>query len=457
MGGKREGRGRARLTTGEPVAGSLNGCPLEPGPDEALNGTVRPSGPDKDPFWVVMYSHDGMGLGHLRRNTNIANAFTRDMPNANVLLLAGCPLGTIFPPSARVDLVKLPSILKNGTNVWRPRTLVTTGDHLGALRANLIRQTVKLLKPRLFLADHMPAGVWGDLLPTLKMIKASRSNRPKVVLGLRDIVDDPEVVRAAWRRDGIYDVIARYYDEILIYGSSGVFETVPRYGLDNGYPGGLHYCGYLCSEQSYEPREQVRGRLGISDQNLVVITAGGGYDAYPMMGACLDAVRVMAAEMPLKAVLITGPLMPEDHRMALKQRSVGLPVQVLESVPDSLSYLNAADLVVSMAGYNTVIEAIRLRKRTLLVPRQGPSAEQRTRAKMLGDMGLVRTVPLAEASPEHLAQAMRRYLACETEPSGALRLDGLTQTVAKLKHMIGLGGVKAGPESVDHLARATGR
>ena len=76
--------------------------------------------------------------------------------------------------------------------------------------------------------------------------------------------------------------------------------------------------------------------------------------------------------------------------------------------------MNAADLVITMAGYNTLMDAIALRKRTLVLPRKGPSAEQLMRTEMFVRHGLVKTVLPEQMTTPAVATAIRDGL--EREP-----------------------------------------
>src|SRR5207247_3633839 len=105
-----------------------------------------------------------------------------------------------------------------------------------------------------------------------------------------------------------------------------------------------------------------------------------------------------------------GPLRAEEPRQPLRARARELGVQVRTTVSDSLSHLNAADLVVSMAGYNTVSEILRFRKRAILVPRPGPSLEQRMRARIFSERGLVTASDPQHLSAPRLASALTETL-----------------------------------------------
>lgn len=388
------------------------------------------------PISAVMYSHDGVGLGHLRRNLNIARCLVGEDAEANVLMVIGCASGILFDCPDGVDYVKLPSVVKVKTNTWNSRGLRISQERIRDLRSKLILRVVELFEPNLFLTDHMPAGVWGSLVPTLESLRNS-PRRPKIVLGLRDILDRPNTVRRTWVREGIYDVIDRYYDNVLIYGRQDIFDTAAEYGLDRIAPDRVRYCGYLSSEEPVLDRDAARAKLELGAGKLVVITAGGGADAYPMMDACVSALsRIEPRDRP-DAIMITGPLMGGDERVRLENRARGLPIRVLSHTCHNLNYISAADLTITMGGYNTLVECLRLGKPTVVVPREGPSTEQTTRARVFAEMGLVTTVELGKDTPKRLSQAIRENLATPRPAANSLGPNGVAEAVRHL--MDGLG------------------
>jgi predicted glycosyltransferase len=390
------------------------------------------------PVRVMMYSHDGFGLGHLRRNSVIAAQFTREVPGSSVLMVIGCPSGTFFQTPPGVDSIKVPSVIKVDTGAWSPRTLHISPDTTKALRAATIRQAAELFVPHLFLVDYIPTGVWGELQPTLQMLKR-RQDPPKIILGLRDILDDPEVTRKLWRQQGAYEAIDRYYDKVFIYGCREVFDTAAQYGLDSACAEKVEECGYLCSLGPYKAKAQMRAELQTKRDKLVVVTAGGGHDAYPMMLECIEAFHHFGKESPVEAIFIGGPLMAGEQRESLRRRAEGLPIRVLWYVEDGLSCMNAADLVITMAGYNTLTEAIHLGKRVLVVPRQGPSAEQTIRAQRFSDLGLVQAIRPEQLSPAVLARAIWENLYAHAVRPLHLRMDGLTHVVRNMTRLLPLG------------------
>jgi predicted glycosyltransferase len=149
------------------------------------------------------------------------------------------------------------------------------------------------------------------------------------------------------------------------------------------------------------------------------------------MSTLLDALPTICASQPCVLVLVTGPFMPDSERDALKCRAEKLPVRMRTMVRDPLTYVAAADVVVAMAGYNTTMEILRLGTPAVLVPRRGPSREQRMRAQRFAQRGWVSQIDPEELNPTRLAEAVLEALAAApaADPSQAPDLGGLARAV----------------------------
>lgn len=343
---------------------------------------------------MMMYSQDGFGLGHMRRTTSIANQVVRANPGAAILTMADSRLGQFFESSTNHDYLKLPSILKAGPGDWRAVSLPLSFSAVSSMRRELIRSAVLSYQPHVLLVDHMPHGAMGELIPTLAALRNSGAPT-KIVLGLRDILDAPEVVRRRWSMEGAYEAIERYYDTVLVYGNREVFDLAEQYGFSPTVRDRMVYTGYVCTPQTARYTARARAKyLSSSDTQtkLIVAMAGGGADAYPMMRALLDALPAISAQQKVYLAIIAGPFMPAEQRRDLEARTRGLPARVSLSVNDTLSYIEAADLTIAMAGYNTTMEILRSGKRAILIPRRGPSAEQRMRAQLFAERDWVEMI-----------------------------------------------------------------
>jgi predicted glycosyltransferase len=400
---------------------------------------------------VMLYSQDGFGLGHLRRTSSIAAALAEARPDAAVLTVADSPLGQFFGTVPQQDYVKLPSIVKLAPGDWRPVGLPLRFAQVHAMRRDLLRATALSFRPHLLLVDHMPHGAMGELRSTLKALRRSDVGT-RIVLGLRDILDAPEVVRRRWALEAAYDALERYYDLVLVYGRQEVFDLAEQYGFPPTVAERLRYTGYVCAPGQGGDAAAVRAERTSGagpGHALVVAMAGGGADGYPMLRAVLDALPAVRAEHACVAALVAGPFLPEPFLGELRERA-GPHATVLESVRDPLSYMRAADVVASMAGYSTTVEVLRSGTPAVVIPRPGPSAEQRTRAGLFADRGWVRTVDPAHLSGESVASALldslgRGASGAVAPPPERPPVDGLGVAVGHLLALLDGGAAAQAP------------
>ncbi len=372
---------------------------------------------------ILLYSHDTFGLGHLRRSLAIAGQLALDMPQAHQLLVTGSMVAGAFDLPPRLDLIKLPALSKRSSGRYKARALPLTLNQTIAWRQQMILQAVTNFKPDLMLVDKVAAGVQGELLPALHYLKAC-APQVRLALGMRDIEDSPEATRREWAANDTSQLHEQIYDAILLYGEQSLFDPVATYGMAPAAANKLIPCGYLRRASRTRPAAAVRRELDAAGRPLVVVTVGGGGDGYEILRTYLEMLNLGAAPDGRHSLLVTGPLMAQGKRQALRRLAAELPVSFMEFTADLDSYLAAADLVVSMAGYNSVCELLSLGQRALLVPRGHTRAEQRMRADLLAQRGLVHLLPPEELTPGRLRAAIDAALN-SPRPAAALNLNGL--------------------------------
>lgn len=370
---------------------------------------------------LLMYSQDGAGLGHLRRAGNIAQAVLSRAPGSDVLILSDSPTTPLLPAIRGLDYVKLPTIVKCGRvssrkSSWRASTLSLGLERTLELRRALIAQTFAAFEPDAVLVDHMPLGALAELTPMLT--QASRSlPRPRLYLGLRDILDAPEVIRPAWKESGAHDAL-QLYDAILIYGCRDMYDAAAAYEL-NGQADKLIYCNYVGPHPKAIPRTGLsigRPQTLANGEQLILAMCGGGADAFRLAETFVEALPAAAQRARIRAVLLTGPNMAPRERWALRSRSIGHPVEILSLSDEVSSLLQNASLVVTMAGYNSVCEVVHASKKALVIPRRGPSAEQRIRGDLFAERGLIRSLDPDVLEPATLALELTEALENDAFP-----------------------------------------
>jgi predicted glycosyltransferase len=407
------------------------------------------SGPPR----IAIFTHDTFGLGHVRRCLHFVRALAGRAPEAAILFVTGSPalhaLGSL-PPNA--DFVKIPTLAKTGEKRLRPPHLPLPLDAVSSLRATLIREAILRFAPHVFLVDNFPLGSRGELLSTLQGLDRRRT---RTVLGLRDILDAPEAVRTDWTRQGIYEVLRRHYDRILVYGVRQVLDVEEAYGLPADVAARVHYCGYVTGNGGERcSAAEVRRELGF-DAPFLLATGGGGGDGFPLLSTVLDALPLIPR---VPAMVLTGPLMGDAQRAQLREKLGGRSqVTVREFVPDLRRYMDAAGVVVAMCGYNTAAEIMELQPRAIVVPRTwrygehlsretaGVEWEQVMRARALADLGLAQVLEPRSLTPAALAERIRGALDRGSEPRRRVEVDlqGLRRVTDHILAMTGDGSEEA--------------
>ncbi|MBL8095688.1 MAG: hypothetical protein JNL73_16055 [Anaerolineales bacterium] len=388
---------------------------------------------------ILLYSHDTFGLGHLRRTLAIGHQLAQDLPTAHQLLVTGSMVAGAFALPRQLDLLKLPALSKRSSGKYVARALPLKLSDTLRWRERLLLDALTSFAPDVVLVDKAPAGVQGELLPLLRHVKTWMP-KTRLVLGMRDIEDDPATTAREWSEWDIPRLQAEVYDHILYYGDPTVFNPADAYDMSAAARARLVACGYLgrSLNEVDRPTEHVRRELGLTDQPLVVVTAGGGGDGFALLRAITDAVVGWPGGAPFHALVVTGPLMAANKRQVLRQAQAASDrLTVLEFTPRLFTYMAAADLIIGMAGYNTVVEALSLGKRTLYVPRTRPRQEQLIRAERLADRGWARLILPEALSADTLAAQITLALSGPA-PHITASLDGLTTVGATIAGLFDL-------------------
>ncbi|MDP9393447.1 MAG: hypothetical protein M3Q27_03910 [Actinomycetota bacterium] len=345
---------------------------------------------------ALFYSHDGQGLGHVRRNLAVADALTRLDPAASVLVVCSTDHvdSLVVPP--RVDILKLPGLRKVTNSSYAARRLPMTGGETSALRSALIASATATFAPQVLLSDKHPHGAHGELRAALAVLKAAGG---RAVLGLRDILDDPATVRAEWRATGVLDAVAADYDRVLVYGNRSVLDPAEVYGMTAPVRRMVRYCGYVANT----PPAHDGAPLCTPDGRPVVLaTAGGGDDGFTVLSAFVEASRGA----PWHPVVVSGTGLDERDQVSLQERVAELGGTFHRFVRNLPVHFPSVAALVCMGGYNTTTEAVRACVPTVVVPRVQPRQEQLIRARAFAELGLVRTVHPEDVSRGRLGPAV---------------------------------------------------
>jgi predicted glycosyltransferase len=344
---------------------------------------------------VCLYSHDAMGLGHMRRNLLLAEAFTAGPIHADVLLISGASEIQGFSLPVGAGILTLPAMRKDPHGRYVSRSLRFPVEEVSALRADLILTALKRYSPDVLLVDKHPRGLLHELDPSLRYLLARGQTR--MILGFRDILDTPSAVRREWLRAENEAVVRDFYDSVWIYGDPVLFDARREYNFSPSLRDRIRFTGYL------DPTQRSEAQSGSASDKLPprfsLCLLGGGQDGLGLAKAFADAVG--AEKRP--SVLLTGPFMSGRDRQYLRERAAAnRNFHVLDFTPEPRSLLRRAQRVVTMGGYNTVLEVLTQEKPLLIVPRVHPRREQSIRASRLEQLGLAEVLHPDQVSGDSL-------------------------------------------------------
>jgi predicted glycosyltransferase len=382
----------------------------------------------------MFYSHDSYGLGHLRRTLTLARHLPSTRPALSQLIVTGSPLAHRFALPPGTDYIKLPSVLKLGVDEYEPRYLRVPFSEVRDLRMDILLSAARHVHPTLLIVDNVPCGLKGELVPTLRFLKEQAC---LLVLGLRDVIDEAEWVRRAWTRDGAYELLDEVYDRILVYGRRDLYDIPAEYAFSPRAEQKTRFVGYLGREPPARDSGDVRAELGVGSGRLVLVMAGGGGDGYRLLRAVVEAIRLRGRRGRFDCLLLGGPLMPpEDRRRVLALTASETSIRYIDFVEDVASYVAAADIVVSMGGYNSICELLSAGKSAIVVPRTKPRREQLIRAEALSRLGLLRVIPPERLTGRRVLSEIDRLLDWSAPGRARIPLDGLSGAAVAIEELL---------------------
>lgn len=381
---------------------------------------------------TLLYSHDTFGLGHLRRSRTIAMALTEADPACSALIVTGSPVAGRFDFPERIDHVRLPGIVKQPDGSYTSSNLHMDIEEMERLRGAIIEAADREFEPEMLIVDKEPWGFRRELAPTLE---AARARGARIVLGIRDVLDDEDALAREWERKGAIEAIERYYDEIWIYGVPQIYRPLAGLGLSARMESHTTFTGYLRRDSADWPAEPVSD---LPEEPYLLVTTGGGGDGTALVDWVLRAYEADRRLEP-HALVVYGPFMKAADRQHFDARvaALGGRVTALGFHARLERLLAQARGVVAMGGYNTFCEILSMDKPAIIAPRTRPRREQLIRTAAAENLGLVRMLtPERDGAGAGVMAAAIRALADQPRPS-EVRIPGLMSGLETIVARVG--------------------
>ena len=375
---------------------------------------------------IIQYCQHVLGIGHLFRSLEIARALSEH----EVILVTGGPQVEMNLPE-HVRKINLPDLQMNrefkGLYSSQKNTAL---DRIKEQRAKRLFDLFKKENPDVFLVELYPFGRKAfrfELDPVLQAIGDKRLPACRVVCSVRDILVEKE--DAAKHELRAVNSLNRYFDAVLVHADPSLVQISETFARFDEIRIPVIYTGYIAGRPPPGAGGKMRRRLQISrDEFLIVASAGGGNVGARLLEAVICAFDRMRIKKRPYLKVFTGPYLDQGEFNRL-QRLAGKDVEINTFSPDFLSYMAAANLSVSMGGYNTTMNILTTGVPALVWPFP-QNREQRMRAARLDQMGILKVVADQDLEPDRLADIMARVLSAADRVPVGIELDGAAKTAA---------------------------
>ncbi len=382
---------------------------------------------------VLIYAHDGRGLGHASRSIGVGMALRRLYPELKVLFVSGCSLSQELIGAAPLDWLKLPSYetrVVDGKSTGITGKSMFSDEQLGEFRAKEIAHLVSLYRPRLVLVDHTPQGKHKELV---RALSATGGRDTRWVLGVRGVVG----VVAQGKSELARNLYRDHYHALLWYGDSSVLGESHCRQLKKMYSCGPEECGYvlrsaeymLCNKNLFGAEQKFAGTisipwLGEKTVQFLVVLAGALKKIPPVLGEWRLFIDMNSAT-------------PESRKITKLFEGAG---NCRLGAPGSNylhSLLNSKSALV-YGGYNSLMDIIYARIPSLVVLREMQDEEQQIHVGRLKEAvgEIISTVTETEVSVRALERLLLANLHKQNLPLFSIKTDGASLAAGYLHSIL---------------------
>ncbi|MEO0852411.1 MAG: glycosyltransferase [Cyanobacteria bacterium J06648_11] len=388
---------------------------------------------------ILFYCQYLAGMGHLVRSTEILRSLKADF---EVCFVNGGQDVPGFAHLEGVEIVSLPALWEDEAELKAVDPTLNLGEVM-ALRTQTLLDTFDRFRPDCVVTECFPFSkhkLKFELIPLLE--RAKDVNWPvKVVSSLRDLIlTQPMSDRApSKRQDKICKLIDQYYDLVLYHSDAQLVQLSDCFPRAAELNCEVFYTGYVTqSSPEAWPLSAEDAEFFASDRPAIVVSVGGGRHGFPLLESVARASQIVGDRLPHDFYTFAGPFMPEDQFQILLSMSEKQPnLSVRRFTSHLIDSMHKAELSINLGGYNTTMNVLKTRARSLLLP--SPSehqvGEQKLRSDKLEQLGILRTLSLEDLDPERMAAEIAGALE-RPQPQHDLNLNGAEQAALRLKALL---------------------
>lgn len=374
---------------------------------------------------ILYYCQHVLGMGHFFRSLEIC----RGLHDHQVVMVSGGdPVNMPMPD--HVQSVALPPVMMDPdfkqVYAHHPQMGLET---IQSIRRERLLEIYQQENPDILMVELYPFGRKAfrfELDPLLAHIQSVRTHRCHVICSLRDILVEKDDVQAYENR--VVHALNQWFDAVLIHADPRIVQLDETFSRLSDIIQPLIYTGFVTPRPKSGDRNRIRCHLGLTEaERLVVVSAGGGKVGKAFLTAVQQAfISGNSALDKIRVQVFTGPFLDESdfQELLCNNRYPGLAIS--RFTPDFPAWLAAADISISMAGYNTCMNILAAGVKALVWPFD-QNREQGLRARKLERLGYLAILP--DLNPDRLSGFIEKELNSSKKPClPPVMLDGATVT-----------------------------
>jgi len=351
----------------------------------------------------LYYLSAARGLGQISRSIKLCTGLHALDKGMFSLFISGSSEISVFLLPNRSSFIKLPAIVKDLDDNF----VVHNGGSLRevlVVRKQIIIDAIDDFEPDILFIDRNLTGVEGELTSIIYYLKKEKN--VKIYFNIRDIVDDSSKVIKEWNSLNYYSIIDKYIDHVFIFGERKIFDLTSEYKFSEHIKQKSTYCGYLLD------RTHRLDRVRKTNSYQILVTVGSGIDGVNIINCFLDIFQMIKKEVGnINAYVVTGPNMSKEMKNHfLNKARYDLDLNIIDYTKNMIGLMARSDLIVAMAGYNTICEILSLTKKAIIIPRIKPTKEQLIRTECLVRNNTIHVIHPDKLKPESLFGAIKNYI-----------------------------------------------
>jgi len=393
---------------------------------------------------AIYYNHYNT-LGHSTRILSLIKGIKRDIPKSRIILFEGGRTASMLPLEKYAKVYTLPhSVDKKGFFIEERRAFYKKMVASGAMetmmkaRLGMMRSALRDFKPDVFMTEYFPFGqeFWTFEMPAL-LREIKSSSRCKIV-GSCGYLSHIEKT---------HEYIQEFYDWLFVHSPrdfalkhveqfSGEMARGLRRVLTD-FKGKIQFTGFVLDEPRPVDPGRLRARyLCNGCSRMIFVSRGGGIVNKEIL---VSSILLAQRRPEYFFVVCCGPATSEAELRGYEKIARGARnVKLVHFMKPELfdRHLAAADVSVSMSGYNTSLKLMYFKKRAVLVPFY--TTEQRWRAEMLAQYLPASVLPEQDVTVRRLEQAVEKVLQLSVPKKTVPRkwFTGVEETTRRLKCLL---------------------